>query len=243
MISTILLIFTSANVIIDETVLRRIAPGVQIQYDTIQKHENKDTVKQIQPNVEDTTVYEYEIELRIQSRDGNGKLEVQIPKLNTGFIDRIPDINYALGSDTSKTIAIYRGRVNSGRPVQQSRGATSYAKTTVTNLGVTSEKWESYSTGMTITLQITEKKNRNICQLSYTYAIPVGTSNPPSTQTATYSTEADIDTDKQIRFSGIDYYGYKRSWWLLGFGRTIEKMTMEINVKIHKPMMRAAYSP
>lgn len=235
MIAIILYLLTSANVIIDDAVLRRIAPGVQIQYDTTERKTQKDTVKsQVDPVINDTTVYEYEIELRIQSRDGNGKLEVQIPKLNTGFINRIPDINFALGSDTSKTIAVYRGRVNSGRPVQQSRGATSYAKTTVTNLGVTSEKWESYSTGMTISLQITEKKNRNICQLSYTYAIPVGTSNPPSTQTATYSTEADIDIDKQIRFSGIDYYGYKKSWWLLGIGRTLEKMTMEINVKIHK---------
>jgi len=235
MIYFILYILTAANVLIDENVLRKIAPNVVIQYDTTQQKNRLDSTRaKCESVIDDTTVYEYEVELRIQSRDGNGKLEVHIPKLKTGIISKIPDINYALGSDTSKTIATYRGRVNSGRPVMQSRGATSYAKTTVTNLGVTSEKWESYSTGMTISLQITKNKNRNICQLSYTYAIPVGTSNPPSTQTANYSTEADIETDKQIQFSGIDYYGYKRSWWLLGIGRTIERMTMTINVKIHK---------
>jgi len=235
MIYLILYLLTSANVLIDENVLRKIAPNVQIQYDTTVEQKRFDTSRvQLDPVIDDSTVYEYEVELRIQSRDGNGKLELQIPKLNTGILNKIPDINYALGSDTSKTIATYRGRVNSGRPVQQSRGATSYAKTTVTNLGVSSEKWESYSTGMTISLQITKKKNRNICQLSYTYAIPVGTSNPPSTQTANYSTESDILPDSVVQFSGIDYYGYKRSWWLLGIGRTIERMTMTINVKIHK---------
>lgn len=239
MIYLIMLLF-SGNVLIDENVLRQLLPNAKLNY--TEKEEKKEqkqtdtTNQQIDQIIEDTTNYEYDIQLKIESRANNQKLSFELPSIEMASVRQIPStLKYGLGTDTSNTIARYTGKMLGGRLVQQTRGSTTYAKTTTANLGITQETWTAYNTGMSISLQVDTKKDKNpVLQITYNYSIPAGTETPPSTQTSSYSTVANIEDDKEVKFSGITYYAYKKSWYLFGFGRTLEKMDMSIHVKIKR---------